>query len=390
MSNKTIREYTRDELITCLRFSMENSTKFVKLPICIWGWHGIGKTELVKQVAKEMDYNLIVLHLSTQDMIDLIGRPITEKVDDIEVQKWATPNWLSEALRNRSKTGRPNLFLLDEMNRAHQLVLNAMLPFLIEGSLHEHRIGDTDVVVAACNPSDGENYEVNDMTDKALLDRMGHITLSPTNSEYVQYLQEIGMDPVTISVIETNPNFINIPKIDPGFSVEPSRRSIVNVMKNIGQMDDKWIKTNGSTVIECFLGEEFKDKWLASWHSTEGVVDLRTMMNCDQNKEKIASLMFGEIDGNKVVRNDILDNSVEIIKNHLIEKRVIGLRDIKWIVNFLSMEGMPQDYLAALISTNNVILKSVLEDEKVNEYVGDIARQLSIISQPPFPMGVFK
>lgn len=386
-----MKEFTREELIACLKFSMENSDKNVKLPVCIWGWHGVGKTELMKQICQEMDYNLVCLHLSTQDMIDLIGRPITETIDGHEIQKWAVPNWLSEAKALTEKTGRKNVFFLDEMNRAHQLVLNAMLPFLIEGVLHEHRIGDGDVVMAACNPPDGDNYEVNEITDKAFLDRLGHAILSPTAVEYISYLRNIGMDPITISVVETNPNFIKIPEIDPGFVATPSRRSIVNVMSKVGKKDDDWIKENGEVVIECFLGEEFKDKWLSNWHSSEGLIDIHLIMQSSKVKQKakIRSILFGEIDGIEVVKNDILENCAEIIKNYIVEKGGVTETEMKWILDFFRIDGIPSDALAALVSTNDLIKRSVIKDLKVNRIVGELYEELNIVEKEPFEMGVF-
>lgn len=59
----------------CIKFSVLSSDGNNKLPIALWGYHGIGKTEIVKQVAKELNMNVVVLHLSTQDVTDLIGIP---------------------------------------------------------------------------------------------------------------------------------------------------------------------------------------------------------------------------------------------------------------------------------------------------------------------------
>lgn len=385
-----MREFTRQELKSCIEFSVHNSDEHTKLPICLWGYHGVGKTQLVGQIAEEIDYNLVTLHLSTQDMIDLIGRPITVETSGVEIQKWATPNWLYEAKENFEKTGKPNMFFLDEMNRAHQLVLNAMLPFLIEGKMHEHKIGPKDVVICACNPADGENYEVNEITDKAFLDRLGHVVVAPTSEEYQEYLEQIGMDPVTLAVVDVNPNFTKIPEIDPGFVPSPSRRSIVNVMQKVNAQEDNWIEKYGDAVIECYLGEEFKDKWLSTWHSTESVINLNMMMNWENNEEKIRKILFGKIDDNEVVRNDILDNCLELIKNRIVNRRGVSITDAKWIVGFLTMEGVPQDALAGLITTDKLMRKSIVEDQKVNSFLGEVAENLSLNPRPPFPMGVFK
>ena len=76
MTNK--QNVSREEAFQCIKFAVENSDLRTKLPLILWGYHGVGKTEIVKQAANELGYNLVVLHLATQDIIDLIGRPITK------------------------------------------------------------------------------------------------------------------------------------------------------------------------------------------------------------------------------------------------------------------------------------------------------------------------
>ena len=96
-----------------VKFSLENSTSKVKLPVMLWGSHGVGKTEIVKQLAEEEGYNLVVLHLATQDIVDLVGIPTKTEIEQADgsvtsVQQWACPEWLSDARKNFEKTGKPN------------------------------------------------------------------------------------------------------------------------------------------------------------------------------------------------------------------------------------------------------------------------------------------
>lgn len=47
-----------------------------KVPICIWGFHGIGKTELVESFAKDNGYNWsYIAPAQFEEMGDLLGLP---------------------------------------------------------------------------------------------------------------------------------------------------------------------------------------------------------------------------------------------------------------------------------------------------------------------------
>jgi hypothetical protein len=360
MPNK--KAYSRESAIRCLKFAVENSKGHIKLPLMLWGYHGVGKTEIVKQVAKDMGYNLVVLHLATQDIIDLIGRPVTETIDGIEVQKWSVPGWLHDALENTKKTGMPNIFFLDEFNRGPRLVLASMLPFLIEGVLHTHAIGENDAVLAAANPAN-ENYEVNELTDKALLNRLGHIILRPTVGEYIEYLRHIKTDKWTLDVIKKNPEFAKIPEIELSFDVEPSRRSIVNVMSCVGKKDRAWIANNADNIIEAYLGEDFKDKWLEAFQSGSKNITLEMIQNYDENKDEIESVLLTTIDGVNTVRVDILNKAVEVLKQYVDDQKKVTAKDLDYMIKFFNTTIVPTEAAEAFFTTNKVIKDSMLDVE---------------------------
>lgn len=370
---------SREEAFNCIKFAVENSTEKVKLPLMLWGHHGIGKTEIVKQSAEELGYNLVVLHLATQDIIDLIGRPITKKSKcGTDVQEWATPSWLQNALDNTALTGKPNIFFLDEFNRGPRLVLASMLPFLIEGIMHTHKIGPKDAVIAAANPAT-EDYEVNELTDKALLDRLGHVILKPKNEEYIKYLANIGMDQWTKLIVKENPEFCKIPDVELSFEVTPSRRSIVNVMSVIGKKDKAWIKKNASTVIEAYLGEDFKNKWIEAYATGAKSITLDMIKNYSTYKEEIEEILTTTIEGQKTVRMDILTRCIDILKQHIEDNNTVSETDIDYIINFFDTEIIPVDSAESFFSTNKTIRNSMLE-LPINIKLGEFLSRKKIFS----------
>ncbi len=370
------QEVTAHELKDCIRFAVEISED-KRLPFCIWGSHGIGKTEIVGQVAKEMNYNLVTVHLSTQDITDLIGIPYQKD----GVQCWSTPKWLHDANEKYKATGIPNLFFLDEMNRGHQIVLKAMLPFLLDGTLHLHSIGPKDCVVAACNPPT-DDYEVNEMTDKALLDRLGHVVFKPTRKEFLEYCASKGLDRSTMAVLKGNAKYTAIPTNALGFEINPSRRAIFNAMSVIGKKDKTWLKNRASHIIECYLGAEFRDLWISEYVKGDDEIDLEVLTNIEKNKDFIVEKITKKIDGLRTCAVDMVEKLTISIKS-FIEERGASLNktDLAWIVEFYSIPIIPEEFPTSVILNNDYIIKLAVKDKAANKLLGEFLKKRKVVSQ---------
>lgn len=115
--------------------------------VLLEGPTGIGKSELVAQVAKELGIDFAVLDLSLLEPPDLVGLPIIEHGRT----RYATPTSLP--------TSGSGLLLLEELNRADRSVQQPALQLLTARKLHEYELPTGWVPLAAINPEDGE-YQV--------------------------------------------------------------------------------------------------------------------------------------------------------------------------------------------------------------------------------------
>lgn len=373
MAKQEVNSY---QLKDCIKFAIEN-TEQKRLPFCIWGYHGIGKTEIVGQVAKELGMNLVVVHLSTQDITDLIGIPYQKD----GVQYWSTPKWLHDANENFTVTGTPNLFFLDEMNRGHHIVLKAMLPFLLDGTLHLHSIGKKDCVIAACNPPT-DDYEVNEISDKALIDRLGHVIFKPSNEEYMKYCRANFIDTATLAVLKSNAKFTAIPKTDLSFEIKPSRRAIFNVMSVIGKKDKTWIRNRASHIIECYLGEEFRDEWLSAYVKTDDEIDIETLKNISKNKKFILDRVTKTIDGLNTCAVDVVEKLTNNIKIYIDEKgETLSYGDLSWIIDFYSLSVIPDEFSTSIFIKNDFINLLIVKDIRSNKLLNEFISKRKIIPE---------
>lgn len=185
------------------------------------GLHGIGKSNIVKQFAKENNYHLEELFLSHQEVADLIGIPHMIQNDGISLTTWSVPIWL-QRMYNAAAQGKNCILFLDELNRAPIDVRQSALQLVLERQIHEHflpTVNDTrTLVVAAINPAD--EYQVDEL-DPALLDRFLHITVEADVPAWLNWARSEKINRVVVDFITEYPNRLHWTPKNGGIGATP-------------------------------------------------------------------------------------------------------------------------------------------------------------------------
>lgn len=136
--------------------------------VILKGPPGIGKSDLVAQVAKSIGYDLIDRRLSQFDPPELAGllypNPETMKADRF------VPGWLPEP---DSKT----VILLDEIDKAPPAVKNAALQLFRDRALGDWVAGENIRIIAAANRLQDKSF--GSALGAALCNRLVHIEIKP-------------------------------------------------------------------------------------------------------------------------------------------------------------------------------------------------------------------
>lgn len=181
----------------------------------IWGSQGIGKTQVVKQVAKSMGFESVIhLMLASQEVGDLIGVQL-EQPDG--TSKHARPSWFPAEGKH--------LIFLDELNRAPSEVIQSIFSLLLDGKIHTHQLPPNCALVAAGNYNNN-NFVTTEMNDQAFMSRFAHIDFQPTVEEFVVYSESQGNNTVA-DFISAYPEMLEI-KDKKGFDfnqITPDRRT---------------------------------------------------------------------------------------------------------------------------------------------------------------------
>lgn len=197
----------------------------------IWGQHGIGKSQIVQDLARSLGLECVDLRLGQMEVGDLIGLPSKEGSRTV----WLKPAWFPD-------DGTEGVLFLDELNRARLDVLQAIFQLVLERKLHTHRLPAGWKIVCASNPS-GSDYFVNEL-DPALLDRFLHIQFKPDPSEWIGWGKETGRIRGDVSVlIARYPHLLGGKDQDLPLEVLPSPRSWEMLSRMIEGLEDRlWLQ----------------------------------------------------------------------------------------------------------------------------------------------------
>lgn len=117
-------------------------------PVFVWGPPGVGKSDMVNQVASEFPNSAVVdLRMALMDPTDIKGVPYYSQGDN--TMKWATPSELPSA-EFANKHDVVFLFL-DELNSAPPAVQAAAYQLILNRKVGQYTLPDNVVLIAAGN-----------------------------------------------------------------------------------------------------------------------------------------------------------------------------------------------------------------------------------------------
>ena len=180
-------------------------------PIMQVGPMGIGKTQIVEQVCRELteetgtEYRFVDLRLATHEPADLIGYPyLDEKThkktgDKYKVLKHARPEWFPEE-------GTRGIIHLDELNRAPTDVRQAIFQLVHERRLHTHELPKGWFIVSSINPDNGE-YQVETL-DKAMYRRFCVYKVRTEHDLFLLWAKQHNKDPKITGFISAHTDLL--------------------------------------------------------------------------------------------------------------------------------------------------------------------------------------
>lgn len=279
-------------------------TTQTKVTPMLWGRHGLGKSQIVAQVAKDAGYSIFNIILSQKEAVDVAGVLFTYENKELGMSVTAShpPDWFATALSK----GRVVLFL-DEFNMGRREVMNAAFELVLDRRLNNMKLPDSVFIVCAGNPDDAR-YDVTPMSE-SLHDRLMHIKVEADVSSWLMWSNNEGKDAIHSDVstfISQFPDAAYLKdKLDDGFPVEikHSFRSWERVSAIHKLALPAAIKTE---CIRGIVGLELAVAFMQRFGSNELPLDAFEIINLDATiKARIVHML-----NPKRMRIDLLNQSI--------------------------------------------------------------------------------
>lgn len=167
-------------------------------PVMLWGPPGVGKSQIVAQVAERHSVPMIDIRLSQMEPSDLRGIPFRngERVD------WAPPSMLPDAERH----GATGILFLDEITSAPPSVSAAAYQLILDRRLGEYQVPEGWAIFAAGNRQGdrGVTYSM----PAPLANRFSHYEMETHLDDWAAWAYANGIDDRVIAFLRFRPELL--------------------------------------------------------------------------------------------------------------------------------------------------------------------------------------
>lgn len=300
------------------------------------GKHGIGKSQMIKSIARELGGVCITIEGGTLKEGEITGLPYQYKDDEGKIRFRFLPYYAVERIQaeekrlfnlsgrevsNETLSGdenryaqndltpgqkiaalqngavRPVILFIDEINRTENSVYKELMNILLTRSVNGYQFPWWVFFVGAMNPSTQNSvYATNEM-DPAQLDRFIKIKVGDNSREWLSYGKKAGIDPRILSFIHDNPKCLSSntkdladeekpepsPRgwdmVDTLLSSEPMVRSFFTEKEN----EPKTVEKDMKNLVSAKLGASVATMFFASMVSKARVLMPEEILADDAN-----------------------------------------------------------------------------------------------------------
>lgn len=186
---------------------VESNTPLKKFPsVMLWGPPGVGKSQGIRQVAKEIadktgkKVEITDVRLLLFNPVDLRGIPTANEDKTLAV-------WLKPKIFQMDDSQEViNILFLDEISAAPQSVQAAAYQITLDRTVGEHRLPDNCIVIAAGNRVTDRSVAY--AMPKALANRLCHIEITHDSKSWHEWAISAGVNHIVIGFLDYNPSML--------------------------------------------------------------------------------------------------------------------------------------------------------------------------------------
>ncbi len=186
-------------------------------PAMIWGMPGIGKSDIIAQLAREHDMELVDKRLAQCDPTELKGFPVPDL-------KAKTMTFLRDESLPDPKSKSKGILFLDEITQAPQAVQAVAYQLVLDRKLGTYELPPGWIIMAAGNRV--TDRSISNQMPAALANRFIHLDVSSDVDDWLAWAGNEGsVNPLVRGYIKFRPANLCVEKIEPAAKAFPTPRS---------------------------------------------------------------------------------------------------------------------------------------------------------------------
>ena len=188
-----------------------------RVPLHVWGACGVGKSQIVAQVAADRQCDFLDIRAVQLDPVDLRGLPRISA----DRAEWVPPKFLP--------LGGEGILFLDELTSAPQMTQAGCYQLVLDRKLGEYRLPDGWVVIAAGNPASERGVHFS--MPRPLRNRFVHLDLEPDFIDWCKWAVKASIRPEIIAFLRFKPALLHDPDATSDVNACPSTLNSVYSQK---------------------------------------------------------------------------------------------------------------------------------------------------------------
>lgn len=237
-------------------------------PLCLMGPAGIGKTEVVRQVAQEQGLAFLSYSITHHTRQSAIGLPrLVEKEmggRTVSMTEYTMSDIIAQVYRTMEDTGlQEGILFLDEFNCASESLRPILLQLLQDKSFGPHRIPDGWMLVLAGNPTE-YNRSATEL-DPVTADRVRLLHIAPDYPAWKEYARKKGLHPVILSYLDCHKDHFYLYRQDNDGTALVTARGWEDLSVMIGYLEELGEQPQLSLVAQYIQSGEVAHSFFSYW-----------------------------------------------------------------------------------------------------------------------------
>jgi hypothetical protein len=182
-----------------------------RVPLHIWGPCGVGKSQIVAQVAADLNRQFLDIRAVQYDPVDFRGLPRISS----DLTEWVPPKFLP--------TCGEGILFLDELTAAPQMTQAGCYQLVLDRRLGEYQLPDGWVVIAAGNPASERGVHFS--MPRPLRNRFVHLNLEPDFEDWCKWAVRSSIRPEVVAFLRFKPALLHDANATSDINAWPTPRS---------------------------------------------------------------------------------------------------------------------------------------------------------------------